>query len=110
MVVAATTPRTPRRILVATDMSEGAGVAVARAAQLAREHDAHLTALHVVPAGIDVELADCAQAVLEAHLTDCIDSTPVDIVIRRGSAAYEIAAEAADRAADLVAVGAHGAH
>lgn len=107
MVVAAAPPR---RILVATDMSQGAGVAVARAAQLARQHDAHLTALHVLPAGIDARIADCAQADLEVHITDCIDSAPVDILIRRGKAAYEIAAEAADRAADLVVVGAHGAH
>lgn len=106
---------TPRQILVATDMSQGAGVAVARAAQLAREHGAYLTALHVLPAGIDAQLADCANADLEAHLADyigadSIGSTPVHIVIRRGKATYEVAAEAADRAADLVVVGAHGAH
>ncbi|QUR65770.1 universal stress protein [Mycobacterium spongiae] len=107
MVVAAAPPR---QILVATDMSEGAGVAVTRAAQLAREHDARLTAIHVLPTGIDAEIAEGARADLEAHLAEHLNSTPADIVVRHGSAAYAITIEAADRTVDLVVVGAHGAH
>ncbi len=47
MCVAATPPR---QILVATDLSERAGMAVTRAAQVSREHGALLTAL-LVPGG-----------------------------------------------------------
>jgi len=95
---------------VATDLSPGAGLAVARAAHIAREHDAHLTALHVLPAGLSTELVDCARAELESHLARCLNSTPADVVIREGVVADQIAKEAAARSADLVVVGTHGMH
>lgn len=100
----------PRRILVATDLSQRAGIAVTRAAQLAREHGARLSALHVLPAELDCDISDGARAHLETHLTGHLDRVPVDIVIRRGKADREITAETADSLADLVVVGAHGAH
>lgn len=99
----------PRQILVATDLSQRAGLAVTRAAQLSREHGARLTALLVLPAEINGEIADVARSSLEAHLAEYLNRTPADIVICRGTAAREISAAAADHAADLVVVGAHGA-
>jgi len=85
-------------------------MAVTRAAQLSHEHGAHLTALHVLPVEINGENDDRARSSLEAHLTEYLDCAPVDIAIRRGTAASEISAEAANLAADLVVAGAHGAH
>ena len=100
----------PRQLLVATDLSQRAGVALTRAAQLADQHGAHITALHVLPAEIDDDLAEHARSNLEAHLSGHLDCASVTVAIRRGKADREIAAEAADSAADLVVVGAHGAH
>ena len=100
----------PRQILVATDLSLRAGIAVTRAAQLSREHGSLLTALLVLPAEIDGENAARAPLSLEAHLADYLDCATVNTAIRRGGVSREIAETAADCAADLVVVGAHGAH
>lgn len=99
-----------RQILVATDLSPRAGLAVARAAQLSREHGAALTALHVLPAEINDDVADGVRSSLQAHVVEYLDGAPVDIAIRRGKPVREILAETAACAADLVVVGAHGAH
>lgn len=95
-------------VLVATDLSQNAGVAVSRAAQLANEHGATLSALHVVPDGLSIALVDEARSELATHLTDHTDFEGVEAVIQRGRPACAIAAEAARRGADLVVVGAHG--
>ena len=58
----------PRRILVATDFSEPAGAAVARAARLARAHDAGLTVVHVLPEHLDSGLAGHIRERLRAHV------------------------------------------
>ena len=99
-----------RQILVATDLSQRAGLAVTRAAQLSREHGAALTALHVLPAEINDDIADGVRSSLQAYLGAYLECAPVDIVIRRGRPVREIVAETASCAADLVVVGAHGAH
>jgi nucleotide-binding universal stress UspA family protein len=98
----------PRRILVATDFSEPAGAAVARAARLARAHDAGLTVVHVLPEHLDSGLAGHIRERLRAHVGEFSAQTAADIALRRGPVAPEIAAEAADIGADLVVVGAHG--
>ncbi|PVZ06409.1 universal stress protein [Actinomycetospora cinnamomea] len=105
---------TPRRLLVATDLSDRAGPALRRAVQLSGEVDASLTALHVVPARLSatpgVDLAEIARACLATHLHQHIGTTPVATVVRRGRVVCEIVAEAAERGADLLVVGAHGEH
>ncbi len=97
-----------RRILVATDLSQPAGAAVARAGRLAIEHRAALTALHVLPAELGIDLAGNVGDRLRAHVAEFTRATPVEVAVRRGSVAAEIAAAAADGAADVVVVGAHG--
>lgn len=97
-----------RRILVATDFSQPAGAAVTRAARLAREHSAGLTALHVWPEELGNDLAGQIGDRLRAHVAEFAQWTEVGVAVRRGPVAPEIAAEAADRNADLVVVGAHG--
>ena len=107
MTVAATA--SPRKILVATDASHQSGAAVRRAAQLSHEHGARLSAVQTVPTEFDAERADRARVNLKAHLDEYVDPASVDITIRPGAPAREIAAEAADREADLVVAGAHDA-
>jgi nucleotide-binding universal stress UspA family protein len=99
-----------RRVLVATDLSDQAGQAVRRAAQLADQHNAHLVALHVLPTGLDADLAEFARICLRSHLDRYTGTTVTEPVIRHGTVVDEIAAEAAERGADLLVVGAHGEH
>ena len=106
--VAAASEGRPRRILVATDLSEPAGAAVARAGRLALEHGAGLTAVHVLPEQLGGDLAAHVGDRLRAHVADFAEGIPTDIAIRRGPVATQIAAEAADRGVDVVVVGAHG--
>lgn len=104
------TPVTPpRRILVATDLSAQAGRAVQRAAQLGAEHKAQITALHVLPKGLDPELTEFAHVHLRSHLDQYAGTTAAEAVIRHGNIARSVDAEATDRGTDLLVVGAHGA-
>ncbi|MDX5964969.1 universal stress protein [Rhodococcus opacus] len=57
----------PRQVLVATDLSDPAGRAVRRAAQLAGQHGARVTALHVLPMGVDSNLTEFAYTLLRSH-------------------------------------------
>ena len=107
VTVAATA--SPRKILVATDASRESGAAVRRAAQLSHEHGARLSAVQTVPPEFDAERAKSARHSLEAHLDEYAEPGSVDIAIRAGAPAREVAAEAADREADLVVAGAHDA-
>lgn len=100
----------PRQVLVATDLSGPAGLAVQRAAQLVARHGARLTALHVVPPGLDPELTGFAQSRLNAQAHQYAAPAAVETVVRSGKIGAEIVAEAEDRGADLLVVGAHGAH
>ncbi|KUI23076.1 hypothetical protein AU195_17545 [Mycobacterium sp. IS-1496] len=104
-----------RHVLVATDLSEPAAAAVIRAAHLATEHGARLTALHVEPTGMRTDFSEPARGAVAALVDGLLDpSASADaaptITVRRGRAAVEITAEAADTAADLVVIGASGEH
>lgn len=98
----------PSRVLVATDLSESAAVAVGRAAQLAGEHGAQLTALHVLENPAATDLAEAAHRAVLSHVTTGPTAAAPSIVIRHSRPAVEIASEAAEGAADLVVVGAGG--
>jgi nucleotide-binding universal stress UspA family protein len=100
----------PRRILVATDLSEESGLAVRRAAQLGEQHGAQVTALHVVSSGIDPELVDYVRSRLSAHVRQSAAGFPVEATTRFGSVTAELAAEVDDRGVDLLVVGAYGTH
>lgn len=96
----------PRRVLVATDFSVPADAAIARAGQLAAQHGAALSVLHVLPDELDVDQERVGLALRE-HAGRCT-AAPVDIAVRRGTVAAEIVAEAVASGAGLVVVGAHG--
>ncbi|MDB1088252.1 universal stress protein [Streptomyces sp. ACA25] len=100
----------PRRVLVATDLSPRAGRAVQRAAQLAARHGSRLTALHAVPQGIEADLVGFARSELRAHVERHAPHVTVETVVRSGRPASVITVEARECAADLLVVGAHGAH
>lgn len=95
-------------VLVATDFSEGADLAVRVAFRLATHHDAHVTVMHVAPRGVHSEILQTA----DRSLHELIRSAPVsaDTVMTTGGASGQITAEAERRQADVVVVGAHGAH
>lgn len=96
-----------RHILVATDLSDGAADAVRRAAQLAREHHAQLTAVQVVPSPAAPETTRRAHTLLTDHLRRC--GGDIEGVVRAGEVASTVGALARERDTDLLVVGAHGA-
>lgn len=97
-----------RRVLVATDFSEGAAVAVRRAFELAAPHGAHVTVVHVAPRGVAAEIMNTAEDGLRQLVWDA--PVPADTLLTTGAPSARIAAEAERSEADLVVVGAHGAH
>lgn len=100
-----------QRILVATDLSPRAGIAVARACQIGAGHCATLHLLHVVPHAMNAvdralraeELAEITHALSLRHpclcaVTSSIREAPTDSAIR---------GEAEDRDADIIVIGGH---
>ena len=103
------------RILVATDLSARAEKAIARAVQLADEHRATLTILHVLPDAVGDE-ASKRQIVLQVEkylrrkvikLSPHSEKT-VSIQVATGTAFVEIIRRARETAVDIILVGAHG--
>jgi len=103
------------RIIVATDLSAGAEKAVARAVQLADEHRATLTILHVLPDAVGDE-ASKRQIVLQVDKylrRKVIKLSPhrektVSIQVATGTGSVEIIRRAREKAVDIILVGAHG--
>ncbi|GAB3473710.1 nucleotide-binding universal stress UspA family protein [Amycolatopsis cihanbeyliensis] len=95
---------------MATDLSAQAGKAVQRAGQLGAQHNARVTALHVLPEGLNPELVEVARACLRAHLDQYSTATVAEAAVRHGNVARAVDAEAVEHRADLLVVGAHGTH
>ena len=115
-------------ILVATDLSPHADVALARAGQLAAEHGAALVVVHVfeplrpadapvpawpvaeLPAGFERDLETEAREELGRRLTGLPDAarSRARVELAHGVPFAEINRAARDCAADLVVLGAHG--
>jgi nucleotide-binding universal stress UspA family protein len=80
-------PQTRRlqRLLAATDLSLRSDKAFDRAVQLARENQAHLTVLHVIPDELQPAFADVlksqARAGLEKQVAQALAAGPVDVSI-----------------------------
>ncbi len=116
----------PKRILIATDLSDASLEAVDTGAALAKALDADVllvTVLDPVPyvAAVDLEggndtwaqFLDEAEASLKQQLErirdERLDASTCDVaVIRESGAAHAIADFAKDRGADLIVVGSHG--
>ncbi|MDL1862455.1 universal stress protein [Betaproteobacteria bacterium PRO7] len=120
----------PKHILCATDFSVASGAAQRRAALAAAQYGARLTLLHVVPASLWEDAADelaglaglgaldpgqaerDAALRLQRHAEEIGAGfgRPCDAQVRYGRTAAQIAAAARELGADLLVVGAHGAH
>jgi len=116
----------PKRILIATDLSETSLEAVSTGAALAKALGADVllvTVLDPVPyvAAVDLEggsdvwaqFLDDAEANLKKRLEELraekFDASTCDVaVIRESGAAHALADFAEDRGADLIVVGSHG--
>jgi len=116
----------PKRILIATDLSETSLEAVATGAALAKALGADVllvTVLDPVPyvAAVDLEggsdvwaqFLDDAEANLKKRLEELraekFDASTTDVaVIRESGAAHALADFAEDRGADLIVLGSHG--
>ncbi len=117
LLVTARHPWPVRRVMAAVDLSDAADPTVKTAARFADLFGAELHVVHAVeplpilgdtPLGLsDDDVYDHARRYLEEHLWPHLDPE-VTTGMRRGSAADAIAAEAADRQADLVILGSHG--
>jgi nucleotide-binding universal stress UspA family protein len=103
-----------KKILVASDLSPRAENALIRAVQVAREHEAVLTALHVLEDRSRDE--DQTAATIEEALRQTLTGLsprydgPVTAGVVAGKPFVEIIRQAREHTADLIVVGAHGAH
>lgn len=100
----------PKLILVAHDLSVEADVAVRRAAQLAAEHDAEVSLLHVVDAATPAHLLGKTRQAAETALRDSADAAGLqrcELLIGEGPVATVIASTAEELRADLLVTGAH---
>ena len=111
-----------KRILVPIDFSDCARKALQYAIPLAREHDASITAIYVIPpiygvgeyGGIEyMPLESEARAYgeqrLAAMVLDEVDGTvTVNTLVRSGSPAGQIIRVAQDLPADLIVISTHG--
>jgi universal stress protein A len=112
-------------ILAALDFSEGGGLAVRRARELARHYQAELHVLHIVefippvdtsfgtlsPFEVDLtdQMVDASKTRL-AELAKSLDLPEDRCLVVVGSPKQEIIRVAEDLGADLIVVGTHGRH
>jgi nucleotide-binding universal stress UspA family protein len=106
-------PQPPKRILAATDLSARSDRALARAVQLAQQHKAQLTVLHVV----DEELPELVQtrlaAAAETEIEACLDKlgvrtgAEVTVCVLSGRDYQDILKAAEADACNLIVLGRH---
>ena len=116
------TPFRIKRILVPIDFSECAKKALRYAIPLAKEHEAAITLLYVVPPSYEVGeyggfdyacLQAAAQAGSERELAaltvdEVRGEVPVETLVRAGSPAFEVIEAAKSLPADLIVISTHG--
>ncbi|WEJ71782.1 universal stress protein [Pseudomonas sp. PSE14] len=99
-----------RNLLVAHDLSVEADIAVRRAAQLARQHGAHVTLLHVIEEYFPDRMMDTVREAAEVALRDAVAANAIadyQLLIRQGRAATTVTQAAQELKADLLLIGAH---
>lgn len=102
-----------KRILVASDLSARADRAVQRAVQLAVQHRASLTLLHVVDDELPQEIAQSVKATARDKLSSIVShldrstGLEVELEVAAGQAHSSIIDEASARQADLIVLGIH---
>ena len=105
-----------KNILLPTDFSEASAYATQWAIALAREYQAHLRLLHVLPEGFTSlteraarsRMTKKANASLEAFLKDETKGLEVSREVKTGEPFQEIVAEARGKTTDIIIMGTHG--
>lgn len=120
---ARTSPFRVKKILVPTDFSDCSKKALQYALPLAKEHDAAITLLNVVPtpcypadgyggidyASLEADMRASGDKELRALArSEVRGEVPVDTLVRDGSAATEITEIARSLPADLIIISTHG--
>ncbi len=99
-----------KHILVAHDLSREADIALRRAIQLARQHKARLSLLHVLedhlPSALQSNLREAARQHFGARLEQ-LAAEDCQVLLRKGRPARQILEEMADSQADLLVIGRH---
>jgi nucleotide-binding universal stress UspA family protein len=118
LLVTAHTPLPIRRVLVALDLSDAAGPTIRMAERLAAVFGAKLHAFHTVePLPIipdtplqfsDEEIYQRSEEHLARYVWPLIAYTGATRSVRRGNAVESVAADVAERNADIVVLGSHG--
>jgi len=118
LFVTAHTPMPVRQVLASVDLSDAAGPTIQQAERVARLFDAQLHVVHVVePLPIipdtplqfnDEEVYRRSEEHLERYVWPRIEYPKTTKSLRRGTAVDTIAAEVADRSAEIVVLGSHG--
>jgi len=99
-----------RNLLVAHDLSVEADIAVRRAAQLARQHGASVTLLHVIEEFFPDRMMATVREAAEVALRDAARSSGLgdcQLLIRQGRAANNVTEAVQELGADLLLIGAH---
>ena len=102
-----------QRILVASDLSEQANIAIDRAVELAREHKAELIVLHIVDEDLPSYVKNYLMTATDRNIRNLLSRKPhskettitIDIVVGRPD--LDIAERAEVENADLIVVGLH---
>jgi nucleotide-binding universal stress UspA family protein len=105
-----------KRILLPTDFSVASAYAAQWAVALAREYQAQLHVLHVLPEGFTLlkeraarsRMTKEAEASLDAFLKDETKGLEVSREVKTGEPFQEIVTEARGKATDVVVMGTHG--
>ena len=117
VLITAHEPATPRRVLVAADLSKAAGPTVRLAERFARLVGAQLRVLTVfeplptlpgVPPMDPTEYYALAQQSLEKDIWPLLRATGVERLVRHGTVVDTLLREATDWQADVLVVGSHG--
>jgi nucleotide-binding universal stress UspA family protein len=111
----------PRRILVTTDFSEASKAALPYAAALARNFEASLTLVHVVPSHLPAQLSHIGIIFEEERMlaaarerlprfreAELDPHVHVESLVLHGGAVHEICAAANRQHADLIVISTHG--
>jgi len=117
VLITAREPATPRRILVAADLSKAAGPTVRLAERFARLVGAKLRMLTVfeplpdlpgIPPMDPTEYCALAQETLERDVWSLVKTSEVEKLVRHGMVVDTLLREASEWQADILVVGSHG--
>ena len=119
---------TPKRILVPTDFSDNAAIALKNAIDIARQYDAKVYLLHVIDQVlyqclVDYCISDAVMQQIEkeslkiateklrqevTRISDADSRVEISFDVRQGTPYYEIMKEQEEKKIDLIVIASHG--